>query len=593
MAEDAVLQLLPGTSFHGRYGVVRQIKAGGMGAVYEVVDDRTNAPRALKMMLPSLLGDAELRARFALEAKVTGNIASDHLVRVSDAGIDEPTGMPFLVMELLRGQELASLVEQRGPLPPAEVVLYLHQTALALDKTHAAGIVHRDLKPENLFVTYRDDGTPCLKILDFGVAKVVAQGTARTTRAVGTPMFMAPEQLMGEASIGPRADLFALAHIAYALLAGEPYWEEEAHGVDSLFPLLSKIMAGVKEAPTARARRRRGVALPAAFDAWMAKGVAKQPERRFDRATAQVEALAEVLGVAAPRGSLSSAVLTGDEPTEDALPPAAVVAQPAGAVERRAAAPARPGRPLPKAFVDEESVDEPTELYTGRKAGAPAVEKIAAPASPAATDDDPSADGKTPVLPPKTPAAAAEATAPAAVDEPPADGETPVLPPKIAAAAAAALIEPAAAGPPAAVPSGSGSAPQAGMAVEPAAAAQRSRSAVLLVVGMLVLGIAAAYGLLVRGSHVAPSETPAASATLGAPAGTPGTAPLPAVPREEPTVAPAGTVPPAETAPTPAAAAGRPVSPGKLPPRPVPASTASAAPASSATSGPARITSPL
>jgi serine/threonine-protein kinase len=301
MSTDGIISLQPGAFFQQRYQVVRRIKVGGMGAVYEVVDDRTNSPRALKIMLPSVLADADLRARFALEAKVTGNIVSDHLVRVADAGIDEPTGTPFLVMELLHGQELGSLLEQRRALPPSEAVLYLHQTALALDKTHAAGIVHRDLKPENLFVTLRDDGSPCLKILDFGIAKVVAQSTARLTRAVGTPIYMAPEQIRGDSTIGSRADLFALGHIAYALLVGEAYWHEELKSAEAVFPLLTKIMTGLPEPACVRARRRRGVALPQAFEAWFAKAIAARPEDRFDRATVQVAALADALGVAGPR----------------------------------------------------------------------------------------------------------------------------------------------------------------------------------------------------------------------------------------------------------------------------------------------------
>src|SRR5205085_11209251 len=133
--------------------------------------------------------------------------------------IDDASGAPFLVMELLAGEELGAIAK-RGPMPPAEVVSYLTQAALALDKTHAAGIVHRDLKPANLFVARRDDGSPCVKILDFGIAKVVAKTppTGQTTQVVGTPLYMAPEQIWSARTIGPRADLYALAHIAYALL---------------------------------------------------------------------------------------------------------------------------------------------------------------------------------------------------------------------------------------------------------------------------------------------------------------------------------------------------------------------------------------
>jgi serine/threonine-protein kinase len=179
-------------------------------------------------------------------------------------------------------------------------VLYVHQTALALDKMHAAGIVHRDLKPDNLFVTYRDEGSACVKLLDFGLAKLVIPVPLHSVRAFGTPVFMAPEQIRGEGSIGPYTDLFALGHIAYALLVGEPYWQEEVDGNRGMFWLFSKIVTGLPEAPVARARRRRGVVLPAAFDGWMRKAVAVRHERRFDRAPSQVTALAEALSIAWP-----------------------------------------------------------------------------------------------------------------------------------------------------------------------------------------------------------------------------------------------------------------------------------------------------
>src|SRR5262249_7316969 len=143
---------------------------------------KTDTRRALKVMLPGVVEDADMRARFAQEARITGNIESDHIVRTSDAGVDEATGTPFLVMDLLRGEELGSMVSRRKTLPRGEVGASPHRAARALDRTHAAGIVHRDLKPETLFITRRDDGSPCLKILDFGIAKVVAQ----TQRGRGT-----------------------------------------------------------------------------------------------------------------------------------------------------------------------------------------------------------------------------------------------------------------------------------------------------------------------------------------------------------------------------------------------------------------------
>jgi serine/threonine protein kinase len=294
--------LPPGTAFRGRYRVVRAIKAGGMGAVYEVVDETTNARRALKVMLPTLVEDRDLRARFALEARITGDIESDHIVVVFDAGVDEATVTPFLVMDLLRGEDLASLLKTRGPIPPDEVLLCLSQVARALDKTHAAGIVHRDLKPENLFLTRRDDGSPCVKILDFGIAKVVAQSSmALGTQALGTPLYMAPEQIRGGGAIGPGADLYALGQIAYALLAGEPYWEEEKRAGESVYPLLMAVVAGATELPVTRAARRRGIELPSGFDAWFAKAVAQKPEDRFEGASAAVAALGAALDTPTPR----------------------------------------------------------------------------------------------------------------------------------------------------------------------------------------------------------------------------------------------------------------------------------------------------
>lgn len=221
--------------FHERYRIVRGIKAGAMGAVHEARDERTNSPCALKTMLPGVLDDETARNRFEQEAKITGDIRSDHIVRVTDAGVDDETGMPFLVMELLQGEELGSLLKKRGPFPLEDTLLYLTQVALALDKAHAASIVHRDLKPGNLFLTQRDDGSPCVKILDFGIAKMMSEGQTHATQTVGTPMYMAPEQIIGKSAlIGAPTDVLSLVHITYTLLTGESYWHEEAKKVRCL-----------------------------------------------------------------------------------------------------------------------------------------------------------------------------------------------------------------------------------------------------------------------------------------------------------------------------------------------------------------------
>ncbi|MDI1476619.1 serine/threonine-protein kinase [Polyangium sp. y55x31] len=314
-------ELPAGSTFHGHYQIVRSVNAGAMGVVYEVVDLKTRRRRALKVMLPSIIQNEEMRERFKLEATITADIVSEHLVETFDAGVDPETGAPFLTMELLQGDDLATLLHDRGRFAPAEVVALLWQVARALDKTHAAGIVHRDLKPENLFVTRRDDGSPRVKVLDFGIAKIVAQSEAadRQTRNLGTPPYMSPEQITGDGTIGPRSDLYALGHIAYALLVGHPYWMDESKTSETVYAFLMTMMQGAKEPPTQRAKRY-GVTLPEAFDAWFAQATDIVPSVRFERASEEIAALAAALGLSHP----SPLEAEGHRP--QALAPAAAIA---------------------------------------------------------------------------------------------------------------------------------------------------------------------------------------------------------------------------------------------------------------------------
>ncbi|MEJ7728694.1 MAG: serine/threonine-protein kinase [Polyangiaceae bacterium] len=297
--------LAPGAVFHGRYRIVRCLDVGGMGAVYEAVHLKTRRRRALKVMLPNMVASAEARARFQLEVTICADIESDHIVETFDADVDPESGSPYLVMELLRGEDLGMLLARRGALPASEVVSFLGQVASALDRTHRAGVVHRDLKPENIFVSHRDDGTTHVKVLDFGIAKYVAQsaGVTRQTASVGTPLFMAPEQICGDGNIGPPADNYALAHIAYALLTGEPYWETEAQAVEGVYPLLVKVVDGMTCSAVLRASER-GISLPVAFDAWFERATALTPADRPSTATEVVATLAGCLGLPVPRPSL-------------------------------------------------------------------------------------------------------------------------------------------------------------------------------------------------------------------------------------------------------------------------------------------------
>lgn len=331
-----------GAVFHDQYQIVRRIDSGAMGTVYEVTDRRTKRRRALKVMLARFVDNADVTERFRREATITADVHSEHVVETFDAGVDKTTGLPFLVMELLRGEDLGKIVA-RGPLPAAEIVVLLMQAASALDKMHAAGVIHRDLKPENLFVSRRDDGAPRLKILDFGIAKVIekAATSATSTRNMGTPVYMSPEQVTGLGTVSVPADLYALGQLAYTMLVGQPYWLEDALAFETVYPLLLRIMEGAVESASARALRNKNVTLPAGFDAWFAKATAKEPEDRFKTAADSILALSEALTV--PRPALPSWLMEHSIATSPTLTPEGAN----GASPAPAAAHAETEEPLP------------------------------------------------------------------------------------------------------------------------------------------------------------------------------------------------------------------------------------------------------
>jgi serine/threonine protein kinase len=285
-------QIAPGQLFAGRYRVVRLIKAGGMGAVYEAVHEQTRRRVALKVMRPEIVSDPVSRARFVQEAQVATLIESKHVVDVLDAGVDDATAIPFLVMEFLTGEEVGDLVQRLGRVAPSDAVAWLTQAARALDKAHARGVVHRDLKPENLYLALREDEPPTLKILDFGIAKVLQSVAHNSTRGTGTPLYMAPEQTRRSSQVGPPTDVWALGLVAYTMIVGRPYWEAE-----DVHQLLGEILVEPMEPPVQRAARW-GTSLPPGFDAWFFATVNRDPAQRYPRAGDSVAALAAVFGFA-------------------------------------------------------------------------------------------------------------------------------------------------------------------------------------------------------------------------------------------------------------------------------------------------------
>ena len=274
----------------GRYRPERVLGRGGMGVVYVVEHVRTGQRLALKLLALHSNSSPESIERFKREARTSSKIRSDHIVLVTDADVaPELDGAPFLVMELLEGRNLAQAVGDSSA-EPKDVVGWLRQVARGLGKAHELGIVHRDLKPENLFLAQRDDGSPLVKILDFGIAKMLAEGVTKTQsgQLIGTPLFMAPEQALGgDEPITLQTDLFALGLIAFRLLTGRSYWREGR---------LAQLVAQILFEPVAPPSMR-GSTLGPAFDKWFVQACHRDPSQRFPSAREMVEALAESLGL--------------------------------------------------------------------------------------------------------------------------------------------------------------------------------------------------------------------------------------------------------------------------------------------------------
>jgi eukaryotic-like serine/threonine-protein kinase len=305
--------LEPGQIFAARYRVSRQIAEGGMGVIYEAEHTATERRVALKLLFPHVLSVASARQKFELEAKISARVNSPYIVEVLDAGFDEATRSPYLVMELLEGQTIAAHVEQKGSLTIDQALPLLEQVAAGLDAAHgykeangtAKPIVHRDLKPENLFMA-REHGAHVVKILDFGIAKVLGETSNVSQEVRGTPLYMAIEQLTAGA-LSPQTDVWALGLIAYYMFTGSPYWRSAHQQAASMQSLFAEILSLPLEAPSLRVRQQSSsVALPAAFDAWLLTCIERDPSRRYASAGRAIDELARAFGkVPRPRGRLS------------------------------------------------------------------------------------------------------------------------------------------------------------------------------------------------------------------------------------------------------------------------------------------------
>lgn len=265
-----------GAVLAGKLRVVRRIGSGGMGEVYEVEHTLTHHRRALKLLHGEMGIDPAVVERFLREASAAGRIGNPHIVETFDAGYLE-SGEPYIVMELLSGKTLAALLQERGALSLDRACAILEQVADGVAAAHAAGIVHRDLKPENIFLTGSEH--TFVKLLDFGISKFDPGTTGVPDLTlegapIGTPYYMAPEQVRGDRSVDARADVYALGVVFYECLTGRKPFVAE-----TLPHLAVLIHEGKYDPPTAV---RQG--LPAAVDGIVARAMASDPAERYARA---------------------------------------------------------------------------------------------------------------------------------------------------------------------------------------------------------------------------------------------------------------------------------------------------------------------
>ncbi|MFC1641863.1 serine/threonine-protein kinase [Myxococcota bacterium] len=295
-----------GSVLAGRYRILSPLSLGGHGVLCFAEETNTARRVTLKLLWPQMLSVPGAFDNCVLEARNAARMNSQHVVQVLDAGVDESRGVPFLVIERLVGTDFRTLVSQTGPLGSEHTVQYLGQAAQGLDGAHAcvdsagrpAPIVHQALKPDNLFLTQREDGSPLVKILDFGIAKALSQTADLSTESRDTPHFMAAEQL-SRRPVTPATDLWALGLIAFYFLAGRNYWTTTQDKDDSWPRLSAEVLSRPIVPPSARAREFGGrVVLPNAFDEWFVLCVNRDPARRFLTAGAAVVALAAALSSA-------------------------------------------------------------------------------------------------------------------------------------------------------------------------------------------------------------------------------------------------------------------------------------------------------
>ena len=283
----------PGEVLDGKYRVEHLLGEGGMGAVAKATHILRRAPVALKFMSPAVLSMQGAVERFVNEGVAASQIDSDHVVKVFDVG-RLPSGSPYLVMEFLEGRDLSQVLEREGPvLDMPRAVHFTVQALRALHTAHAAGIVHRDMKPSNCFVINKDGEPDFVKLVDFGISKVrtADDGSAapaphltKTNSALGTPLYMSPEQARSPRDVDHRSDLYSVGAILYEMLAGRtPYTSDTGEFTEILFKIFT-----TEPEPLRNLRPD----IPEALAAIVHRALLRDREGRFASAADMAEALA-------------------------------------------------------------------------------------------------------------------------------------------------------------------------------------------------------------------------------------------------------------------------------------------------------------
>ncbi|MCU0694028.1 MAG: serine/threonine protein kinase, partial [Polyangiaceae bacterium] len=281
------LPVREGQVFAGKYRVERVIGAGGMGVVVSAEHIELHQRVALKFLKPEAAKKPDLVERFLREARAATRIRSEHVVRVLDVGrLDD--GLPFLVMEFLEGVDLGERLQRGGALPVPDAVESILHACEALAIAHAQGIVHRDIKPANLFQARRPDGTPLIKLVDFGISKAALTGPLGEELAltgsqsvVGSPLYMSPEAMRSARRIDPRSDIWSLGVVLYELLTAELAFTGES---------IAEVCVAVMHTEPA-SLRLISPSIPDGLDSVVRRCLAKKPDDRFQTTADLAEGL--------------------------------------------------------------------------------------------------------------------------------------------------------------------------------------------------------------------------------------------------------------------------------------------------------------